>query len=442
MKKPQGLPEQWEVQELCVPEKGWIRSYVDCYKGKVEVPSEAIAGTAYTLLSAIVGWKGEIRFADASEPLTLFTALIGRSASAHKTTSLKIAERIGVDANDRWRHHQGCIPEDPAALLDVVSGGHMSQAGILDVLAPKDEAEQKLWDSQPPPAHLMIWDELADLLTTDWNTSFLAATRQMLLRVYGGHQPGSNTRTNPTLASRCSMSILGTVTAATWEENLGSDAVASGMMGRILAIPYGAPEAFIPFPEPVDRAKRDYLVDWLVALGNLPQSSFGQVTMTQEARDLWEHWYLDKKNEIAKIEEKSPVMANAYASIFGRYQVTALKFAAILAVSEWEPGAGVPSLQLTHNHLFTACAYIDRLLQYSVPVAYDALDEAQYRHMRRVKAYVSKHDGCTYSEAMRAVRTKGVNAETFKRLLQIQMDQQEISWDQENGRLWLGDNAT
>ena len=81
------------------------------------------------------------------------------------------------------------------------------------------------------------------------------------------------------------------------------------------------------------------------------------------------------------------------------------------------------------------------MLQYSVPVAYDAMDEAQYRHMRRVKAYVTKHDGCTYSEAMRAVRTKGVNAETFKRLLQIQMDQQEISWDQENGRLWLGDNA-
>jgi len=441
MKKSPGLPEQWEVQELCVPENGWIRSYVDCYKGKVEVPSEAIAGTAYTLLSAVVGWKGEIRFADASEPLTLFTALIGQSASAHKTTSLKIAERIGVEANDKWRHHQGCVPEDPKSLLSVVTGGHMSQAGLLDILAPKDEAQQRLWESSPPPAHLMVWDELADLLTYDYTQSFLSATRQMLLRVYGGTQPGSRTRSNPSLPGRCSMSILGTITSETWEQNLGSEAVAGGMMGRILAIPYGAPESFIPFPEPVDKATRDYLIEWLVALGNLPQSSFGVVTMTEEARGLWEHWYLNKKQEISKLEDKSPVLANAYASIFGRYQVTALKFAAILAVSEWEPGTGVPSLQLTHNHLFTACAYIDRLLEYSVPVAHDALDDAQYRHMRRVMNYVKANNGCTYSQCMAAVRTRGVNAETFKRLLQIQMDQQEISWDQEKGRLWVGDNA-
>lgn len=434
-------PEQAEVQELCVPENGWIRSYVDCYQGKVEVPSEAIAGTAYTLLSAVVGWRGEIRFADASEPLTLFTALIGRSASAHKTTSLKIAEKIGIDANDKWRHHQGCVPEDPKRLLSVISGGHISQAGLLDVLAPKDEAEQKLWELSPPPAHLMVWDELADLLTHDSNSSFLGATRQMLLRVYSGTQPGSRTRVNPSLPGRCAMSVLGTVTSTTWEESLGSDAVAGGMMGRILAIPYGAPECFIPFPEPVDKSKRDYLVEWLVALGNLPQSSFGVVTMSPEAMSLWEEWYLNKKNEIAKIEENSPVLAQAYASIFGRYQVTALKFAAILAVSEWEPGIGVPSLQLSHNHLFTACAYIDRLLEYSVPVAHDSMDEAQFRHMRRLKKYVQENEGCTYSQAMRAVRTRGVNAETFKRLLQIQMDQQEISWDQEQGRLWLGDNA-
>ena len=92
MKKPQGLPEQWEVQELCVPEKGWIRSYVDCYKGKVEVPSEAIAGTAYTLLSAIVGWKALVETNESLE----FSALSAVSRMHSTTVPARPVHEFGV----------------------------------------------------------------------------------------------------------------------------------------------------------------------------------------------------------------------------------------------------------------------------------------------------------------------------------------------------------
>ena len=95
---------QGTVQELCVPEDGWIRRYTDTYYGHVEVPPEAFAGAAYTLLSSVIGWKAHLQWADASEPLTLYTALIGASATSHKTTSLSIAERVARDANYQYQH--------------------------------------------------------------------------------------------------------------------------------------------------------------------------------------------------------------------------------------------------------------------------------------------------------------------------------------------------
>lgn len=427
--------DQGLVQSLCVPESGWIRRYVDTYVGHVEVPAEAFAGSAYTLLSSVIGWKGYLQWADFSEPLTLYTALIGASATAHKTTSLNIAERIAKDANNEYRRLCGILDdEDDNRLVRVVSGGHMSQARLLDLLGPGDGTEAAEWErpGQAPPCHLLVWDELKDLLVQEKGYSFLGETRQMLLRIYGGYQPGSQTRTNYVRGSKCSMAMMGTVTMTTWREQLGEEAVSSGLMGRLLAIPYGAPPHWVPLPSPVNHSKRTELVDWLVQLGLVPSKDWGPIKLSPDAEEYWVHWYTQHKNQIKAKEALDATAAQAHAALFGRYQATALKFAGVQTVSQWDPGMGVPDLTVSVDTLKNACAYIDHVMQFSVPVATEALEDREYRHMRRVVDHVTLHGAITFTELQRAVRTRGVTADRFRRLIELLHDEGQITVNREN----------
>lgn len=423
------VPDQSVVQSLCVPETGWIRDYVDTYNGKVEVPPEAFAGSAYTLLSSVIGWKSYLQWADGSEPLTLYTALIGASATAHKTTSLNIAERIAKDANNEYRRLCGILDDDDRRLVRVVSGGHMSQAKLLDLLGPETGDEAASWErpGQVPPGHLLVWDELKDLLTTERGNSFLGDTRQMLLRIYGGYQPGSQTRSNFVRGSKCAMALMGTVTLTTWKEQLGEEAVSGGLMGRLLAIPYGPPPHWVPLPKPINASRRQSLVDWLVELGKVPSNDWGPVTLTPDAEAYWVDWYTRHKNEIAHKEHADATAAQAHAALFGRYQATALKFAGVQAVSHWDPGTGTPRVLVSEQILQNACAYIDQVMAFSVPVATEALEDEEYRHMRRVVEYVTANGETSYAELQRKVRTRGIKADRFKRLLEHLHDQGQIS---------------
>ena len=421
---------QGTVQELCVPEDGWIRRYTDTYYGHVEVPPEAFAGAAYTLLSSVIGWKAHLQWADASEPLTLYTALIGASATSHKTTSLSIAERVARDANYQYQHLCGVSldDEDEHNLVKVITGGHMSQARLLDLLGPKDAEEAHKWEREgaTPPCHLLLWDELKDLLVQDKGYSFLGETRQMLLRIYSGFQPGSQTRTNYVRPSRCSCALMGTVTLNTWKEQLGEEAVSGGMMGRLLAIPYGPPPSWVPLPSPVDPVKRNELVEWLVQLGSVPSSSWGAVELTPGAVDYWVNWYTRHKDDIASIERVDPVRAQAQAALFGRYQATALKFAGVQTVSRWQPGDGVPKVLVQEDTLKSACRYIDHVMRFSVPVATEALEDKEYRHQRRVTEYVLAAGPVSFTDLQRSVRTRGVTADRFRRLVELLHDEGQL----------------
>jgi len=419
---------QEKVQQVVLPTEGWVARYIDVYNEKIEVPPEALAATAFTLLSAVVGWKGRIQFADSYEPLTLYTALVGASAAAHKTTSLNIAERIGQDANDRWKHETGHSLDD-VNLLRVVHGGHLSQAGLLDILGPKDEQERERWSKQPPPCTLLVWDELRDLIVDRKQHSFQTDTKHMLLRTYSGYQPGSKTRANPVLASRCSMAMMGTVTLDTWQEQLGPESVAGGMMGRLLAIPYGRPPKYISRPVPVSNAARNELVDWLVSLGKLPQLDWGVVDFDSEAGEHWDQWYHEKKQLIEHTETTDTTRAQAIAALFGRYQTTAIKFATISSISRWEPeDPNPPSLLLGLRDLEVATAYIDQLLDFSVPVASEALEGDELRFCRRVLERLQVQGPMSWSEISRAVRVRGIKSNDAKRLMEIMHAKGELTF--------------
>jgi hypothetical protein len=437
------LPEQERVQSLIIPERGWIRDFVDTYAPYIEAPREALAGMAYTVLSATVGWRSWLQWADSKEPLTLFTVLRGESASAHKTTVLRIGTGLARDANQLYREFAGCTDEDPD-LIKIVSGGHTSQAGLLDKLAPQDAEEATRWDTNNPPGILVEWDELGDLVVDRTGYSFLQETRQMLLRLYGGFQPGSQTRGNPVPASRCSVALIGTITSDEWEERLSAGAVTGGMMGRLFAIPTGEPPQWHPRPPRVPSQKRNDLVDWLAQLGALPYPTWGPVDFDDDAAEYWDAWYRNHKTEIRKLNREDPVLAKARGTIFNRYQAIAMKFGGLQAISMCNPADRykAPSPVLTGPIIEAACAYTDMALEQTSRIAVEVMESPDERFTRRVTETLRQSGGAmAVSDLQRRVRIRGIDASKVHTYLNLMERNGDVKLDQETRNTPTGERT-
>ena len=437
------LPEQERVQSLIIPDQGWIRRFVDTYAPFVEAPREALAGMAYTVLSATVGWRAWLQWADSREPMTLFTTLVGESASAHKTTVLRIGTGVARDANQLYREFAGCTDEDPD-LIKIVSGGHTSQAGLLDKLAPRDAEEAARWDVDNPPGILVEWDELGDLVVDRTGYSFLQETRQMLLRLYGGFQPGSQTRGNPVPASRCSVALIGTITSDEWQERLSAGAVTGGMMGRMFAIPTGEPPEWHPRPRQVPRQQRNDLVDWLAQLGALPYPTWGAVELDREAAEYWDGWYRSHKDAIRSLNREDPVLAKARGTIFNRYQAIATKFAGLQAISMCDPSdrKSAPSPIAGLAVIQRACSYTDMALEQTSRIAVEVLESPDERFARRVVEVLRANSGVMpVGDLMKRVRIRGIDSSKFHRNLDLLERQGNVALDQETRNTPTGERT-
>jgi len=415
------LLDQERVQDLLIPKSGWIRDFVSAYAPYVEAPEEALAGMAYTLIATATGWRSYLQWADSREPLTLFTVLVGGSASAHKTTVLKIGGGIAKDANTMCREIVGAGPDDPD-FIKVITGGHTSQAGLLREISPPDAETAEKWGRENPPGMLLEWDELKDLVVDKGagGYSFLSDTRQMLLRLYGGWSPGSSTLANPFPASRVAVSMVGTITSDDWTEKLSPDAVTGGMMGRLFAIPTGKSPKHHPRPSQVNAVERNRLVDWLAAYGALPHATFGAFQFTPEAGEFWDTWYVSHKEEIDRMEGSDPVLAAARGTLFNRYQAITQKFAGIQGISQWSGDpTEVPTPTADLQTIQSACAYADLALNQASQVAADILESADERFQRRLTSVLLESGPVAIADLQRKVRIRGIDSSKWHRNLDL-----------------------
>jgi len=243
----------------------------------------------------------------------------------------------------------------------------------------------------------------------------------MLLRLYGGFQPGSTTLSNPIPASRCAVSLVGTITTDEWQERLSAGAVTGGMMGRMFAIPTGKAPTWHPRPQQVDKVRRNRLVDWLATMGALPHQSFGAFSFTKEAGEFWDGWYVDHKDAIEALNEDDPVLAKARGTIFNRYQAIAQKFAGLYAISQWSGDTHeCPSPRADLAAIQSACDYTDLALEQTSRIAVDVLEQPDERFSRKViEALQANKRPMLVSDLQKRVRIRGIDTAKWHRYLEL-----------------------
>lgn len=372
-----------------IPQKGFLRSWVELYGPLSEAPDEAHLGTAIATLSALVGWRVWLKWGENAEPCTVNVVLEGPSASARKTTTAGTAGALARE-----------LPKfDDVKLLSVTSISHTSGRGLLDLVAPSDDEIAEKWETESPPGHLFVWDEFGyilgrpdDIKGTGWEGQIRSTVMLLANGRHGGVQLGSMKKPG----SRCAVSILATMTRHELERRVSQGLLSDGFMGRFLLIPHGGRQRLLPEPPkwtPAMTEQRKSMLRWLTTLA-YQEEEVGDAFALQSgaARQCRNNWYAGWVERLEKQTVEDDASAGAAAlSAFQRLQTTAMKMAVLAAISTWDGSSKLSELRIEGEHMDYAQRLADVALHEVVELSNTGGRAEKDQFAEKVLEWLDKH---------------------------------------------------
>lgn len=392
-----------------IPEHGFLRDWTDLYTPKGEAPMEAHLGTALAVASATIGWRGWISWGELREPMSMMIVLEGRSAVARKTTTASAAWRVAGLATDG----------DAAPGLLVRNMAHTSDRGVYEAVGTSDEVTARAWEKNPPPGHLWVWDEIGalfgrpdDVKGADW----LGRIRAALMTMTAGRHGGIQTGTARIIPSRCSVTLLGTMTRAELEARMSLMLVQDGFLGRMVLIPIGPRRAYLSRPpawDQADIARRDSLVKWVRSIaGSLDCWGEAFEHHDKHALDLRDTWYTERSTEFDKQAEGGDEIGVARATAFARLQATAVKMASIAALCEKEPDQPISQVRVSQRHVEWGILLAEHTLRELTALVREGQGVSADRYARKVIDYVQAAGEASRKKLLDRVRMDGMSRES------------------------------
>ncbi len=397
-----------------MPAKGWVRRYCDLFTPMSEAPAEAHMATALAVLSAAIGWRAYIKWGTSSEPCCLFVMLQGASATAKKTTTARTGSNL-IRYSMQALGQQGA---DPTLVARGVS--HTSRLGLIEMVATPDEAKAKEWEVSPPPGFLLDWDEFGAVLGRPGDvkgSDYLGQIRATLMEFYGGRHGGIQTGERKFPATRCAVSILGTMTRAELEQRVSTGLLRDGFLGRFILVPHPGRRTYLADPPETTDEEREEHHRLMVFLRRVATSKqelgdvFGR--MTDEAREVRREWYTRRMTEMDRRAERGSEVDQALADAMGRLQTTAAKISAVLAVAGMEEGEDLGEVRIGPDDVQSGINYVEFALEEIRSLATGGAGMPTDRYGDRVIDWLGKRNAAVgRKELMDMVRADGMDAAT------------------------------
>lgn len=329
----------------------FVGRFGECYGATTEAHIDGLRMAALTLVGCLVGPRAHVRKANGDRiklgPLTWNTLIAAPSGMGRKSTTANTAISLARGANELWRAQGGEDVDngadavlEPREQIFLLPGGIGSSGeGLIDVIAPKNLATRALWLQAGAPSCLLTLDEAGPLFSANGNNGqHHQSMRRFLLEAYDGHLSGRQTvRGGHVLGGPCAVSSIGTVTTSELLSCLNTEAVTSGLMGRIVAVrcPMIEESQLQPFWREPDLDQVSALERWLIAAAAVERWN---VRISESAERVWTEWYVEAWRHYAQTDNGSdPAAREQEASIFSRYQNLAQRLAAALTVAAWSP---------------------------------------------------------------------------------------------------------
>jgi len=380
-----------------MPDDGWIRRYVDLYTPMSEAAAEAHLATAMAVLSAAVGWRAHIQWGESREPCNLFILLEGGSATAKKTTTSRTGSGL-------VRHAMRELPEGTDAPLRVESISHTSRRGLLQLIGTPDETKAAAWEHTPPPGFLLDWDEFGatlgrpgDVKGADW----LGQVRATIMELYSGRHGGIKTGEAQYKATRCAVSILATMTRQELEQRMTTGLLRDGFMGRFVLIPHPGRTRYLARPPKWTHADSLERTSLAMGLRRIAMSAheLGSIfdAMTDQAAEAHRLWYERRMPELDHAANQGGEADIAIADAMGRLQTTAVKVAAVLAISDAMTADGedtpLRDIRIDWRHVEGGIAFAEHALNEIRSLASTGGSMTTDRYAVRVVEYLKRRNG-------------------------------------------------
>lgn len=352
-----------------VPEYGFLRDYVDLYRDRLQASPMMHFGAAIATLSAAVGWRAYLDFGGSQSPCTLYVIITGPSGSG-KTTAANVASSIMASAS------KGALAAGATPPVRRIKVSHVSAKGLITAIGPASAETALRYESEPPPGVLIDWDEIGSLFGdvrdqvkgAGWKGDIRAEMMRMVDGRHGGDQTAMQLP-----ASRCAVSLLGTMTQFELEQRAGMGLIRDGFIGRMLMLPTVGDVKLKAVPEPATPEylnARAGLVAFIARVAEA-REEFGNAfaKMDPAADALWKGWY---GTELADIVKRAKIgeVEDAVAVVAGRLQATALKVATICAISRMEPTQRLDQVEIDEVDIMCGIEMFRSVLGYAERLAH------------------------------------------------------------------------
>lgn len=240
--------------------------------------------------SAMLGRYKYLQIGESQHYARLFIALVGASSRARKGTSFKPVLRVARRAEEIYNENEN-TPET-AEELQIASGGLSSAEGLI--FQVRDEAEDTKGKDEAP-----LWSGVVDkrlLITEEEFANALQMCKRegntlsaILRRAWDGGDLAPMTKNNRLRETNPHINILAHITQFELKCLMSQSDIHNGLSNRFLWACVRRTKK-LAFPQPMPDEPVNAIAEALAeAIAN--SMSFGEVKLSQEARDYWEVKY-------------------------------------------------------------------------------------------------------------------------------------------------------
>ena len=377
-----GRPTGPRVVDL--PERGFVRKYVECFEPTTEAPRQYHVAVAVSLLSLAVGRDAWIELAG-SLHLNLYILILGPTTEVRKSTAIGAGKRVLREGAEQF-------PDalDAAWLLP---SGTVSSEALIERLAKTDRA-------------LMEFDEFAALLAAAKSKRYAADLKERLTEVYNCWTPGRLARDVTIPPGPCYLNLIAATTRARFESEIEVDDISSGFLGRFLIVYAAANDRVLAWPPAPDPSAM-HLIQMLLA--EVAEKVRGEITFEDGAKAAITDWYEQKRRSLREADDAAHALP-----IFFRLDSTVRKLAALFEIAERPSAQIVVSERATRD----AIAYADFILGEIRDGLLDGALGDTAQKMRRIVTVVKATPGITKSGLMKKTNMEDPEFTRFTELLE------------------------
>ncbi len=281
--------------DLVIPEKGFIKDYYSYACPLTEAPESFHLFVAFALAAAVCSRNVFFRLGPQVIYPNIWILLVAPSSRCRKTTAVNMGRSL------LWKLEN-----------DYVYPNEFSSEALLELL-------------QERPQGLFCWSEFGGVLE-QFNRSYMIGTKEMLTDLYDCPQRHTRHLKKDiiTIENPC-ISILSASTVAWLNSKLREDDIMSGFLARFVYVSGTEPSKLLPIPPVPDPAVQSELVSQLEQISRVE----GEVTLSQEAKEMYEDWYTQHKTATEKEQDFERI-----APFLSRLETYLLKFAMLYQISE------------------------------------------------------------------------------------------------------------